>query len=141
MRSVVPRRRCQLWQFAREINESGPDVVIYGMVPSSLVSLPAACEGWLHGEVDARYAEGTDERVLALHTEVTTLATVELAGEIDESASDVVVYGMVRARLPVPNCGEQCSLGQPTLKAGHMQKVPTDNVQGVVRYGKLAGGD
>ena len=40
-------------QFAREINESGPDVVVYGMVPSSLVSRPAACEGWLHGEVDA----------------------------------------------------------------------------------------
>ena len=40
-------------QFAREIHESGPDVVVYGMVPSSLVSRPAACEGWLHGEVDA----------------------------------------------------------------------------------------
>ena len=25
-------------QFARESNESGPDVVVYGMVPSSLVS-------------------------------------------------------------------------------------------------------
>ena len=37
-------------QSAREINESGPDVVIYGMVPSSLVSRPAACEGWLHAE-------------------------------------------------------------------------------------------
>ena len=31
-------------------------------------------------------AKGTDERVLALHTEVTTLATVKLAGESDESA-------------------------------------------------------
>ena len=40
-------------QFAREIDESGPDVVVHGMVPSSLVSRPAACEGWLHGEVDA----------------------------------------------------------------------------------------
>ena len=42
----------------------------------------------------------------------------------------------------MPNCGAQCSLvslGQPTLKAGCMQKVPTDNVQGVVRCGKLAG--
>ena len=29
--------------------------------------------------------------------------------EIDESASDVVVYGMVRGRLPVPFCGEHCS--------------------------------
>ena len=58
--------------------------------------------------------------------------------EIDESASDVVVYGMVRGRLPVPNCGKHCSLvslGQPTLNSGCMQKVPTDNVQGVVRYG------
>ena len=40
-------------------------------------------------------AKGTDERVLALHTEVTTLATVKLAGESDESASDAVVYGLV----------------------------------------------
>ena len=31
------------------------------------------------------------------------------------------------------------SLGQPTLKAGCMQKVPTDNVQGVVRYGRSRG--
>ena len=44
-------------------------------------------------------AEGTDERVLALHTEVTTLATVKLAGESVESASDVVVYGMVPSSL------------------------------------------
>ena len=41
-------------------------------------------------------AKGTDERVLALRTEVTTLATVKLAGDSDESASDVVVCGMVR---------------------------------------------
>ena len=32
-------------------------------------------------------AEGTDERVLALRTEVTTIAAVKLAGESDESAS------------------------------------------------------
>ena len=82
-------------QFARECNESGPDVVVCGMVLSSLVSRPAACEGWFHGEVDA-LVKGTDERVLALRTEVTTLATVKLAGESDESASDVVVYGTVR---------------------------------------------
>ena len=53
--------------------------------------------------------KGTDERVLALHTEVTASASVKLAGGSDESASGVVVYGMVRGRLPVPNCGEQCS--------------------------------
>ena len=55
---------------------------------------------------------------LALHTEVTTLSTVKLAGESDESASAVVVYGMVRGRLPVPNCGEHCSplsFGQPMV--------------------------
>ena len=62
--------------------------------------------------------------------------------KIDESASDVAVHGRVRGRLPVLNCGEQCSfvfLGQPTLEAGYTQEVQTDNVQGVVRYGKLAG--
>ena len=49
---------------------------------------------------------------------------------------------MVRERLFVTNCGEQfspVSFGQPTLKAGYMEKVPTDNVQGVVCYGKLTG--
>ena len=62
--------------------------------------------------------------------------------EIDESASNVVVYDMVRGRLFVTNCGEQfspVSFGQPTLKAGYIEKVPTDNVQGVVCYGKLTG--
>ena len=39
--------------------------------------------------------KGTEERVLALRTEVTTLATVKLAGGSDESASDVVVYDTV----------------------------------------------
>ena len=81
-------------------------------------------------------AEGNDVRT------VVAKETMSAAREIDESASDVVVYGLVRGRLPVQNCGEQCSLvslGQPTLKAGYMEKKPTDNVQGVVRYGKLAG--
>ena len=40
-------------------------------------------------------AKGMDERVLALHTEVTT-ATAKLARESDESASDVL-----GGRLPV----------------------------------------
>ena len=40
--------------------------------------------------------KGTDERVLALHTEVTASASVKLAGGSVESASGVVVYGMVQ---------------------------------------------
>ena len=40
--------------------------------------------------------KGTDERVLALHTEVTASASVKVAGGSDESASGVVVYGMVQ---------------------------------------------
>ena len=47
-------------------------------------------------EVSIRWtvAEGTEERFLALHTKVMTSAVVLRAREIDESVSDVVVYGM-----------------------------------------------
>ena len=47
-------------------------------------------------EVSIRWmvAEGTEERFLALHTKVMTSAMVLHAREIDESVSDVVVYGM-----------------------------------------------
>ena len=34
---------------------------------------------------------------------------MKLAKETDESASDVVVYGMVRRLSPATGCGEQCS--------------------------------
>ena len=60
-------------------------------------------------------AEGTEERFLALHIEVMT-------------SCDMLWRAMI----------DLLSLAQPTLKAGYMQKVPTDNIQGVVRYGKLA---
>ena len=54
-------------KFAREINESGPDVIVYGMVPSSLVSLgqPSAKGGFLECLVRLMVA-GTAERILAL---------------------------------------------------------------------------
>ena len=46
-------------------------------------------------EVSIRWmvAEGTEERFLALHTKVMTSAMVLRARKIDESVSDVVVYG------------------------------------------------
>ena len=64
----------------------------------ALLSLgqPLAKAGYMERLMRLMVAKGTEERVLALHSEVTTLATVKLAGESDESASDVVVYGMVR---------------------------------------------
>ena len=67
----------------------------------ALLSLgqPLAKAGYMERLMRLMVAKGFDERVLALHTEVTTLATVKLAGERDESASNVVVYGMVRNAL------------------------------------------
>ena len=54
--------------------------------------------GYMERLMRLMVAQGTDERVLALHTAVTTFATVKLAEESDESASDVVVYGMHGSR-------------------------------------------
>ena len=67
----------------------------------ALLSLgqPLAKAGYMERLMRFMVVNGTDERVLALHTEVTTLATVKLAGESDESAYDVVVYGMVPSSL------------------------------------------
>ena len=64
----------------------------------ALLSLgqPLAKAGSMERLMRLMVVKGTEERVLALRTEVTTLATVKLAGESDESASDVVVYGTVR---------------------------------------------
>ena len=95
------------------------DVVRYGRrgeqrSPLSL-SRPAHGEGSLHGMVDAigSHEQGIDNRCDA--------APMMLAWDIDESASDVVVYGMV-SRSPA-------SLGQPRnawdvsflLKAGYIE--------------------
>ena len=129
-------------KLAKETDASASVVFVCDVVPSSLVSLSqsTAKAGYLERLMRLMVA-GSEERVLALHTEVTTSALVKLATD-DESTSIVVVNEMVRRRLPVTNCGEQCSpvlLSEPTLKAGYMEKVPTDNVQGVVCYGKLTG--
>ena len=83
------------------------------------------------------------------------LSCCKLAGEIDESTSDVVVYGMVQWRPPAANCGEQwslASLGQPMVtdvsqeKAGYMERSmllsPTRcrrTTLGLFSDGKLAG--
>ena len=51
---------------------------------------------------------------------------VKLSGEIDESASDVGVYGLVLWRLPSTRCGEQCSpvsLGQPMVTVRPQEKA------------------
>ena len=64
----------------------------------ALLSLgqPLAKAGYMESLMRLMVGKGTDERVLALHTEVTASATVKLAGGSDESASGVVVYGMVQ---------------------------------------------
>ena len=74
----------------REIDESARHDV-----PLPYLSRPAVGEGQLIGvSIRSMVAEGTEERFLALHTEVMTSALVKLAAD-DESASDVVVHGMV----------------------------------------------
>ena len=62
----------------------------------SCLSRPADCEGWLHAEVDAGE---------------TTSAMVKLAREIDESASNVIVYGIVGVH---PKTSSR-DIGQSTL--------------------------
>ena len=96
-------------KLAKEIDESASVVFVCDVVPSSLVSLgqSTAKAGYLERLMRLMIAS-TEERVLALHAEATTSAFVKLASD-DESASHVVVYGMLRGRLPVTNCGEQCS--------------------------------
>jgi len=56
---------------------------------------PLAKAGYTERAMRLMVAECTEEPVLALHTEVLTSALVMLAREIDESVSDVVVYGML----------------------------------------------
>ena len=49
-----------------------------------------------------------------------------LAEEIDQSASDVFVYGMVRGRLPSTRGGEQrshASFGQPMVTVCPQEKA------------------
>ena len=84
-------------QFARETNESGHQMSSFTAWCPALLSLGQllAKAGSMERLMCLMVANGSDERVLALRPEVTTLATVKLAGETDESASDVVVYGMV----------------------------------------------
>ena len=56
----------------------------------------------------------------------TVSAMVQFARDINESGPDVVVYGMVRGRLPVPNCGEHCSplsFGHPMVTVCHREKA------------------
>ena len=78
-------------------------------------------------------AEGTEERFLALHIEVMTSAVVKLAGESDEPAPDVVVYGMVSRCSPVSLLQPMVAVG-PRQTAGYMERsmhlspVSTDNV-------------
>ena len=54
-------------------------------------------EGWLHGVVDAHHSHV--QRVATLRR----FSCGKLAGEIGESASDVVVRDMVPRRLPSTN--------------------------------------
>ena len=124
-------------KLAKETDESASDVVVYGMVrrlspatgsgeQCSPPSLQADGEGSLHGMVDAlvTHEQGIDSRYDA--------AMMMLAGETDESASDVVVYGMV-SRFPP-------SLGQPTAECVKCV-VPAagvdEPVSNVVVYGMM----
>ena len=81
-------------------------------------------EGWPHGVVDAlrSHVLGVDRQ----HRDDGCFG--EAREGIDESATDVVVYGMVRCRLPSIRCGEQRSHASLTMvtvcpqeKAGYME--------------------
>ena len=160
VRSVVPTRRCQLWCTLRGRSTSRGQMSSFTAWCPALFSVgqPLAKAGYMWramrlsptNEVSIRsmVAGGTEERFLALHIEVLTSAVVKLAGD-DGSASDVVC-GMVRGRLPVPNCGEQCSLvslGQPMVTVCHREKagymdwltrlVPTNTVSTDLKYSTL----
>ena len=70
-------------QFARESDEWGHTMSSFTVWCPALLSLgqPLAKAGSMERLMRLMVANGTDERVLALRTEVTTLATVKLAGE------------------------------------------------------------
>ena len=100
----------------REIDASASDVVVYGIVSAPLSLSASRWRGTVHDVsfqeltdymkramrlsstievlIRSMVAEGTEESVLALHTEVMTSAMVILAREIDESGSNAVVCGM-----------------------------------------------
>ena len=81
--------RCSLWE---RFTTRGQMSSFKAWCPVLLsLGQPLAKAGYMDRLMRLMVANGTDERVLALHTEVATLATVKLAGESDESASGVVV--------------------------------------------------
>ena len=81
---------------------------------------PTVKAGYMESPDPRGGAEGTEERVLALHTE-------KPVKEIDESASDVVVCGMARRCSLATIGGEQrspVSLGQPPLQLVTWRSLP-----------------
>ena len=141
-RSVPLRFTPRSCQFAKEFYESASDVVVYGMarrrlgatmverVTLSCLFRPAGfAAGYMESPDPRDGAEGTEERVLELHTEL-------LAKEIDESASNVVGASMVSQMMfPRDNIfgGQRShvSLGQPPVKAGFLEKsFPRDGAEG-----------
>ena len=124
--SLVACGVCQAMVFAREIMTSRGQMSSFSAWCPALLSLrPAACEGWLHGEVDAL-------DVCKRHRRACLGA---------ESASDIVVYGMVRWRLLVKNCGEQrspVSLGQLRCPYGDAWEEIDEWASGVVVCGMVS---